>query len=279
MLTERIDRRVLGALRLVDRPTGTPLARPMQISSESARLVRNLHGLYVVTRADGLESHGHTFRAAPDSPALGAHVYEIEVHDPQQRYLPRLVALRLPRDPDPDNAGNLDSLFTPKEVLMYPAGSAALSPNWSTVRASVTQGPDPKTAPALPGSLIRIIDAAEETVLSSGISDERGEALVIVPGVPRTTFAGGEEEGGGPPGGGPPGGGPPGGGPGPGPVEEDPPVLVHTLAVRLELSVQATTVWPVDPDLLEANHEANLRRSKELKLASGRMERVSINVT
>ena len=68
MLTERIDRRVLGALRLVDRPTGTPLARPMQISSESARLVRNLHGLYVVTRADGLESHRHAFQAAPDSP-------------------------------------------------------------------------------------------------------------------------------------------------------------------------------------------------------------------
>ena len=279
MLSERIEQRVLGAVRLVDRVTGTPLTRSMQIGSDTLRLVRNRHGLYVITHADGLEAHAEAFQDAPGSPEPGANAYSLEVRDPLRRFLPRLVTLHLPRDPDPDNAGRADSLFTPRDVLMYPASTAGLSPNWSTVRAAVTQGPDPQTAPPVRGSLIRIIDVAGERVLASGISDERGEALIIVPGVPVTKFSEEDPDGDGPPGGGPPGFGPPDAGHGPGHGHDQPPVLVNTLAVRLELSLADSVPWPTNPDLLEQNHDANRRVSLDLELTTGRMERVAINVT
>lgn len=285
MLSELREQRVLGALRLVDRVTGASLNRPLRVRSESARLVRNVRGWYVVTQASGLEGHSSSFLAPPETPGLETIATTIDVSDPQKRYLPRRAILRLPRDPDPEHKDSAGSLFRPQDVLMYPASTAALSPNWSTVRATVTQGPDPQTAPPVQGGLIRIIDAAAGTVLASGISDQRGEALIIVPGVPVTKFAAGEADdgppGGGPPGGGPPGGGPPGGGPPGGGNGHDTaqPVLVNTLTVRLELSLAGPASWPVNPDLLEQNHEANRRVSKDLELATGRMERVAINVT
>jgi len=281
MRGERIEQRVLGALRLMDRATWAPLTRPMKISSEAVRLVRNRQGLYVVTHAQGLEALTQSFMTQPAAPAPGANTYTLDVQDPQKRYLPRRLSLRLPRDPDPSSHDSADSLFRPHDVAMYPAGTAPLSPNWSTVRVSVSAGRDPQNTRPAQGSLIRIVNAADDKVLASGISDERGEALVIVPGVPVTRFADEADAGGGPPGGGPPGGGGPGGGHGPGNDHdrEEPPVVVNTLAVRLEVSLADSTPWPVNPDLLEANHAANRRQSMELELATGRMERVAVNIT
>jgi len=262
MLIERVEQRVLGALRLVDRVTRTPVIRALQIRSDTAMLVRNRRGLYVITRADGLEAHIEAFNEQPATPALEANSYSFEISDPQKRYLPRLLTLRLPRDPDPDNAGNDNSLFTPRDVLMYPASTASLSHNWSTVRATVMQG---TTLPQR-GALIQITDPSGNTQLSSGITDQRGEALLIVPGVPVTKFAD-EDDGG------------PGGGGGGGPDDDEPPVVVNTLPVRLELSLGEPTPWPVDPDLLEQNHAANLKASMDLTLSTGQMERVAINLT
>jgi len=275
MVNERIEQRVLGALRLVDRATGGPLTRPLKVFSDSARLVRNLSGLYVVTQADGLEEHTGSFLVPPGNPALRSNTYSIEVHDPLMHYLPRLVSLQLPRDSNPDNAGSPDSLFQPRDVAMYPSSTARLSPNWSTIRASVSLGPDPQTARPVRGCLIRIVDAGQDTELAWGISDERGEALVIVPGVPVTKFADGENEGNGPPGEPPFGGGPPGHGGG----DDASPVVVFTLAVRLEVSLQPLASWPVNPEQLEQNHEVHRRMSMDLELTTGRMERVAIHLT
>lgn len=266
MLIERVEQRVLGALQLIDRVTQTPVKRLMQIESDTARLVRNRRGFYVITYADGLESHTEAFmEPPPPPPPLEDNPYTIEISDPLKRYLPRLVTVRLPRDPNPDNVGNANSLFTPQDVVMYPASTAPLSHNWSTLRVSVDQ---PGSSP-VPGALIRIIDTEDDSVLASGISDERGEALVIVPGVPVTKFAD-EDDGQG-------GGGGQGGGQGNN--DDEPPVLVNTLAVRLELSLGVSTPWPVDPELLEQNHDADRRVTMDLTLSTGRMERVAINLT
>lgn len=258
MLIERIEQRVLGALRLIDRVTEVPVSRPLQLTSSNAAVVRNRRGYYVVTHAAGLESHTESFLQPPSLPALGNNAYNFEITDPQRRYLPRTVTLRLPRDPDPAHIGNANSLFVPQDVAMYASGTAPLSHNWSTIRASVTQGAGHTP---VRGALLRVIDAADGTVLAGGISDENGEALVIVPGVPVTKFA---DEGDGH-----------GGGHGGG---HDAPVIVSTLPVRLELSL-IDTPWPVNPDVLEQNHAANRRASLELTLRTGRMERVVIHLT
>jgi hypothetical protein len=269
MPLERIDQRVLGALRLVDRVIGTPVRRALSVHCDQARLVRNMSGLYVITEAEGLEAHSRSFTAPPDTPPytppytppLESLTYRFEIRDPKQDYLPRSAALSLPRDPDPANAGTEASLFTPVDLDVYPSSTAPLSANWSSIRASVTRESDP-----LRGALIRIVDPAEETLLASGITDLRGEALVIVPGVPVTKFA--EDEG---------------------DVETDPedepngesgpPVVVNTLPVRLEVSHSNATPWPVNPDLLEKDHAANRRKTMDLTLRTGRMERTVIKLT
>lgn len=258
MLIENVERRVLGALQLVDRATRTPVTRALEVRSDTVMLMRNRRGYYVIMQAEGLDAHIGVFSEQPDTPALEANIYSFEINDPKKRYLPRLLTLRLPRDPDPGHAGNANSLFAPRDVLMYPASTAPLSQNWSTVRATVTQG---STLPQR-GALIRITDPATDTQLSSGISDQRGEALLIVPGVPVTKFADGDDGDGG------------------GDDDDDQtPVVVNRLPVRLELSLGTTTPWPVDPDLLEQNHAADLKVSMELSLSTGQMERIAINLT
>ncbi len=253
-MRERIEQRVLGALRLVDRVSQVPLQRALTVRAEGGRLVRNAGGLYVITAANGLEAHSAAFTQPPATPAPGSVNLSVVVSDPQMRYLPRLLNIRLPRDADPASAGQPDSLFTPRQAQMYPASTATIATNWSAVRASVTRAGE-----ALAGCLLRVVDEAEGGVLASGISDERGEALVVVPGVPITKFAGDDDEEEGEEG-------------------DDPPVMITTLAVRLEASAGDGS-WPVDPDLLEQNHAANIAQSRQLTLKTGRVETVAINLT
>lgn len=255
MLIERVEQRVLGALRLIDRVMQTPLTRPLRLGATTASLVRNARGYYVVTSAKGLEHHTASFQKAPAVPALESRSYRFEITDPLGRYLPRVMVLRLPRDPLPANSSNINSLFRPLDVAMYPASTAPLLHNWSTLRVSVARASNHSP---VRGALLQVINVADDALLASGISDERGEALVIVPGVPITKFADEEDVGDG---------------------GAEPPVVVNTLPVRLELSLGATTPWPVNPDVLEQNHSINRRMSMELTLSTGRMERVVINLT
>lgn len=261
MPIERVEQRVLGALRLIDRVTRTPITSLVRFRSENARVVRNRHGLFVVTEAKGLAAHTEAFAEPPDIPALESIAYTFEIYDPQERYLPRVVVLRLPRDPDPANSGHANSLFRPFDVALYPAGTAKIAYNWSTIRVSVSQGVDPQAATPVRGALLMVLDKADDTLLASGISDERGEALVVVPGVPVTKFADEAD------------------GHGHGHGHGAPPVIVTTLPVRLELSLAPVVSWPLDPDVTEQNHAANRRTSIELTLRTGRMEKVAINLT
>lgn len=265
-MMERVEQRVLGALRLVDHVTQVPVERPLTVDAGNARLQRNRSGLYVIAEADGLASHSAAFQTPSNTPTLATIPVSIDVTDPKGRYLPRRITVQLPRDPDPTHADMLASLFRPVEATLYPASTATVANNWSTIRVTLTQ--DSMSAP---GALLRVIDEAEGDVLASGISDERGEALVIVPGVPITKFANDEDvdDGG------------PGNGNGHGHDDDDgePPVMVTTLPVRLEISLGVTTTWPVDPDVLEQNHAANLQESVSLTLKTGRMEKVAINLT
>ena len=264
MATERIDQRVLGALRLVDRATALPVTDRLRLRSRTARVVRNLSGLYVIHQAEGLAAHTAAFERPPATPAVGSLDHSFTIEDPARRYLPRRVSLQLPLDPDPAHAGQAGSLFTPRDVSLYPAASAGLSPNWSTLRVFVGRGAGPVTP--LRGALLRVVASADERVLASGISDDNGETLVIVPGVPVTRFADENDEP------------PPGHDHGRGRGHDASPVVTDSLPVRLELSYTESD-WPVDPDELERNHAANLKDSLDLSLRTGRMEKAVFTIT
>lgn len=260
-IVEVIDRRVLGAMRLVDRATGTILKRLIDVSADNVVFIRNRSNHYVFAKVPGLENHTHTFEKPPDSPQLNSVAVTVQAEDPLNHYLPRLVNALLPRDPNPDNAANSDSLFQPQNVNLYVAANAPVRANWSTVRASTTHNNDP-----VRGALLRVVRLADNEVLASGISDERGEALVIIPGVPITQFAdenNNDDHG----------------GHGHGHGHDDQPVIVTELPVRLEVSFDSTTQWPINPDSLEENHTTSIRATQNLALSTGRMERAIIKLT
>ena len=255
-MPESIDRRVLGALRCVDRATGSVLTRPFSVSAGNATFIRNRSNLYVIKTASGLETHTETFAQAPSIPSPGSVSVMVRVDDPLNKYLPRTIGINLPRDPNSDNTENDNSLFNPVNVDLYVASNAELMANWSTVRVSVLRGDSSQNLVPVRGRLLRIVRTSDDEVLSSGLSDDRGEALIIVPGVPITQFADDEDNGN------------QGDGQGEGDEQagEEPPVIVSELSVRLEVSFDSNQGWPVNPDVLETNHVANLVATETLSL-------------
>lgn len=175
---EHSERHVLGALRCIDLTSGAAIEAALQVSADGARLLRNRSGLYAILEWTGLAEH------AAD-PNLQPKTLSLTVRDPAGRYLPRLVKVDLPRDPTPDNAGHADSLFRPIEAPMYPSPAAPVSANWAALRMSVIEADN---GDALGGALIRVL--CDGATIARGLTDWRGESLVLVAGIPFITCAG-----------------------------------------------------------------------------------------
>lgn len=182
---ERLEQRVLGALRCVDATTGVAIEQSLAVAvadpaGAAARVLRNRRGLYVIREAPGLEAYSAAFAQLPAAAARG---YTASLSDPAGRYLPRTARLTLPRDPDPAHAGLADSLFRPIDIPLYPSATAQVGANWAVLRVSVAEtGGD-----RLGGALLRV--GRNGTVLARGLTDWRGEALLPVSGVPVTTWS------------------------------------------------------------------------------------------
>lgn len=187
---ERIDTRVLGALRCIDAATRVHVGTPLDVRIAGAAVRRNRSGLYVIVRAEAplapvaLAAHEAAFDTPPATPAVGDVTLSVTVSDPSGRYLPRRAALALPRDPQPGNAASPDSLFRPVELPLYPSAVAPTGMNWAVLRLSVHET---GSLDALGGALL--LARAGGSVLARALTDWRGEALLPVPGVPVTTWS------------------------------------------------------------------------------------------
>ncbi|EHR71180.1 hypothetical protein BurJ1DRAFT_2345 [Burkholderiales bacterium JOSHI_001] len=255
---ERVEHRVLGALRCIDAGTRATVDTPLQVTVPQAGVRRNRSGLYVITSAEALAGHEAAFEHPPATPAPGSVSLLATLRDPGGRYLPRTATLQLPRDPLAIHSANADSLFRPIEVPMYPSSAAPTGANWALLRVTVTlaAGGD-----ALGGVLLRVLQGT--TVLARGMTDARGEALVAVPGVPVTTWS-------------------------------DAPgaVVVNEIGVQLEATAEAAALQRVpiadvaagrapaaplaaDPERLEAAGAGFLRETLALQVAAGRSQTVS----
>lgn len=177
---ERFEWRVLCALRPVDSVTGTVISENLQVEAPEARISRNRSGLWVVHEWATLAAHAEVFEAPPADPAIGSQTLNLTVRDPLQRYLPRQLAVALPRDPEADDAS---SLFEPIDVPMYPAPHASLGANWCAVRVVVSSGSGADEL-RLGGALLTLEWDGE--IRARGITDWRGEALIAAAGVPIT---------------------------------------------------------------------------------------------
>lgn len=182
---ERLERRVLGALRCVDATTGAPLDIPLRLDAPAdVRIQRNRSGIFVVHAWAPLAAHTAAFASAPATPLPGTHLLTLRLSDPLGGYLPRVVSMALPRDADPAHAAQNGSLFRPQEVAMYPSSNARVGANWAALSVSLFEI---GSGDALGGVLLRVLNGAE--VIARGLSDWRGEALVPVAGIPVTTWS------------------------------------------------------------------------------------------
>jgi hypothetical protein len=261
MIREDIDRRVLGALRIVDAITGQRVVEPLELSADGITFGRNLSGdlvIRAVSNAISRELHGHAlvFDAPPADPVVGDVEVELSISDYRRRYLPRRATLFLPRDSDPANSESADSLFQPVLLRMFRSPAGAVAGGWAVVHVHV---PGEDDGEVLAGALIRVIRSADGELLGAGLTDERGEALIAVAGIPVTTFDPGEpadpEEPLGPPTG---------------------PVLLTSVAATLEVVFDEDAEWPPDPDDLEARAEDLVVRTATVNLRSGETQVLTI---
>jgi hypothetical protein len=241
MIAESLDRRVLAAVVFVDGVTGAVIEAPLVLEGAGLRWLRNRSAVWVLTHAPGLESHVTAFAAPPGAPAAGSIRQTLTVRDPAGRYLPRRTELALPRIADPAAADQSDSLFRPVVVPLYPSATAALAPGWAVLRLTVT-GAAPGSR--LRGALIRVRRVSDDAVLARGISDDRGEALVPVPGIPVTTWS-----------------------------DEPEAVVVNEIEVVLQVISNPAPATVPDPDALDGLAPS---KTVNLKLASGRVQVLTV---
>lgn len=179
-MTESIDRRILGAFRCVDSVTKSPILEPIAATSNTLLLRPNRSHVFVIFNGPGFLRHTTEFLPSaakwpPPAP------FEVELSDPRRQYLPRRATLHVPQKLGP--ASDSASVFKAQQVTMYRSSSAPVLPNWAVVRVSVSRaGTDPPKG--LPWCILRITDASDSTnVLTRGMTDRRGEALLAVTGI------------------------------------------------------------------------------------------------
>ena len=198
-MNELLESRVLGALRWIDAVTQTPITRPLTVTGTGLRFIRNLSGLTVITHANGLEAYTRTFdlTSLPAGQAVpnGSLALTAEVADPSGTYLPRRFTVDLPRDPSPDllppdGRRPAGSLFTPIEVALLPAPAARLPAGCAEVRVLIRT----PTGQGIRNALARVVATSGGAVLGCGLADDRGEALVAVPGLKHFAPGATEEE-------------------------------------------------------------------------------------
>lgn len=213
------ERRVLGAFRMVSATTGTSVDSDFVVDAGPLNVLRNRSGVFVVR--DGPGMHDLTlksdieigiavlkpFNLSGKSPAPGAsdsapapapgmpaataltqQEFALTISDRRSSYLPRRFKLKLPRKNV--TASDPDSIFNAVKVQLYPAAAAQVAQSWAVVRVSVVKAGDPART-GLPWSLVQVKKKSDNTVLSTGMSDERGEALVSVVGLPALSANGG----------------------------------------------------------------------------------------
>jgi hypothetical protein len=215
VLDDRVDRRVLGAIRFVDATTRQPVTAiakvearfamfpgipvPVPVPDRSIQIRQNRRGWFVIFRAPFFDAYIATFDS-PQPPAElgGAQLgLRVDVSDAGPYYLPRQFQVDLPRSLDPAADGNV---FDPLDVRLFRAPSSPLLDGWAVVRVSIARtGAGPRQG--LGGVLVRAFvpqHAADAQPLGVGMTDWRrtvaGEAVVPIV-IPR--FRAGDGNGGG----------------------------------------------------------------------------------
>lgn len=184
---ETVDRRIFGAVELIDDLSGDRVSAPLQVSAPGLGLLHNRLGLWVIRTVPGQDAYTRAFDDPPARPPRSG--FRFEVQDPSGRFLPRAVDLALPRwlptpqDAEDDPVAAVDDARRPVPLRLYPGPAALLRPGWTVLRLRL-QLPDAPTV-GLANVLVESTPpAALALPLRRTLTDCHGEALIAIPGVP-----------------------------------------------------------------------------------------------
>jgi hypothetical protein len=180
-----LDRRAVALLELID-PFGRPLLSPATVIGVGTRIFAKGAGRYVVKGAPEFEEYISSFDVAPPTPAVSSKKIKIEIRPSDPAISARLVELALPRNPDPAQSGNADSLFEPVRIALSPSPASPIPVTAAAARITVRKRNDGRR---VANALVRW---ASDNGQFSGrsITDFAGEALLIVPHFPMSFTTG-----------------------------------------------------------------------------------------
>lgn len=180
-----LDRRALALLELVD-PFGKPLLSPVTVSGEGISIFAKGAGRYVVTGATGFEKHISSFDTVPSTPALSSKKIMLDIRPSDRAISARQVEIALPRNPDPAQAANANSLFAPVRIALSPSPASPIPATAAAVRVTVRKRNDGRR---VANALVRW-ESDNGQFSGRSTTDFAGEALVIVPHFPMTFTTG-----------------------------------------------------------------------------------------
>lgn len=243
------DQRILAAIRLVDATTSEPVLESLRVHSDSATFIRNRSNHYVIKSANGFDDYVNSFTTPAAIPA--PRDVELTIVDPSNKYLTRAATVTLPRDLNPANREEDDSVFKAIDIELFRNVQSKTLVNWSLVRVSALNADESPVA----GGYIRVVRISDDEILGRGFTDQRGEALIVIPGIPITEFSDSDDD------------------------EPEAAVLVMEVSARVELSVALSAQWPVNPDLLDENHDSQIEETSTIGLRTGRTVSVQFTLT
>lgn len=252
MTAHHRERRVIAAVRFVDQPTGELAHSDFAVVGDGT-WVRNRSGMYVLVGHPDLKEYTEKFDTPPNAPTAESVNIHGEVRDPSGRYMARAFSIKVPRK----NTTTHRDIFESISVPLPPATTTALRQTWAAVRVSVRYADAPGRAPAaIEGALVSLKDM-ERGLVYVGLSDRRGEALVISSGIP--LFRAGDN---------------------------DTAIFEPTVAHKLSVCVDPAATDPEtgrratlpDPEDLWARRTHIVRRERSFRLAAGQAMHISVDV-
>ena len=127
-------------------------------------------------------------------------------------------------------------------MRLFPSSIAQVGSRWAIIRASVQRGGQP-----VGGALIRVERVTPAGVLGRGMTDERGEALIGIEGIPVTLW--GDEE-----------------------TDE---VVTFQVDARVRVLFDPAATGLPNPDNLETRSPS---ASQNVQLASGRIQTITLTI-
>lgn len=181
-----VDRRVLGAFRLVDAFSREPVSSAPIVRVAALDVRRNASGVFVVFGAPGRREL--TWQFDPKTPWPAATDTPVAIVADGGRYLSRRAQISMPRRPTP--MSDPASSMIPQDVAMYPGPAAALGFNWAVVRVRVCKTGSAPGDPGLPWAVLRMTRDSDASEVATGLCDGRGEGVLAVPGAGQSANGG-----------------------------------------------------------------------------------------